>query len=106
MAWFALTITGLLEVVWASAMKASDGFKVLGPSILVGVAGFAGFFLLAFAMRTLPLGTAYAVWVGIGALGALAVGIFVYGEPVSMGRLGSAGLVLLGIVGLRLTAGE
>lgn len=104
MAWLYLVVAGLLEVVWAYAMKQSHGFSRLLPT--VATIGFmvVSFGLLSFAMRTLPLGTAYAIWTGIGALGSLAVGIFILGEPAGFFRLASAGLILAGIVGLKLSA--
>jgi len=106
MAWFLLFIAGLLEVVWASAMKASDGFTQLTPSIITWIAAFASFWMLAAAMKVLPLGTAYSVWVGIGAVGAVAVGVAWMGESLSLLRLGSVGLIVLGIIGLRLAEGR
>ena len=105
MSWIALYLAGALEVVWASAMKASNGFTQPAFSALTAVAAFASFWLLALAMKGLPLGTAYAVWVGIGALGAFAVGILFMDESVSPLRLGSAGLILIGLVGLKLSEG-
>lgn len=102
MAWGVLFVAGLLETVWAVFMKRSDGFTRLGPSIVTVVAMIASVVLLAHAMRTLPLGTAYAVWTGIGTAGAFIVGITLMGEEVSLLRLGSAGLILIGLVGLKL----
>ncbi len=104
-AWIILAIAGSLEVVWSFAMKRSDGFTRLWPSVATLVAAAASFVLLGYALRSLPLGTAYAAWTGIGALGAFAVGIAVLGEPASALRLGSAALILAGLVGLKLTAG-
>ncbi|MBC6406030.1 MAG: multidrug efflux SMR transporter [Rhodospirillales bacterium] len=104
MAWVLLTVAGLLEVVWAAAMKASDGFTRVGPTILMVVAMGISIWMLAYAMRSLPLGTAYAVWVGIGALGAFIVGIGFWNEPVNALRIGSAALILLGIIGLKVSA--
>jgi len=103
-AWIILAIAGALEVVWASTMKASDGFSKLGPSLLTVIIAGVSFWLLSLAMRDLPLGTAYAVWVGIGALGAFCVGIWLWNEPVSAARLISAGLILVGIIGLKVSA--
>jgi len=105
MAWIYLLIAGLLEVVWAFSLKASDGFTRLGWSIFTLVAMAASFWLLALAMRSLPLGTAYAIWTGIGALGAFIVGIVVLGEAASLMRIGSAALILAGLVGLKLSSG-
>lgn len=105
-AWALLAVAGLLEVVWSYAMKRSDGFTRPWPAVVTLVAAAASFLLLAVALRSLPLGTAYAAWTGIGALGALALGILVLGEPATALRLGSAALILLGIVGLKASAGE
>ncbi len=104
MAWLFLFIAGLLEVGWAYFMKESDGFSKLNPTISTFVLMFLSFGLLSVAMKSLPLGTAYAVWTGIGALGAFIVGIVVLGEEASWMRLASAGLILLGLIGLKLTS--
>ena len=106
MAWIILIFAGLLEVVWAFGMKASHGFTHLGWSALTLVAMVASVGLLAFAMKSLPLGTAYAIWTGIGALGAFLVGIAVLGEAATPLRLGSAALILAGLIGLKLASGE
>lgn len=102
MAWILLYLAGLLEVVWAGAMKASNGLTHPGFTALTAVAAFASFWLLALAMKHLPLGTAYAVWVGIGALGAFGVGVLFMGEAVTPLRVGSVTLILLGLIGLKL----
>jgi quaternary ammonium compound-resistance protein SugE len=102
MAWVVLIVAGIFEVVWAFAMKQSAGFTRLTPTVIMVVAMAASIVLLAFAMKSLPLGTAYAVWTGIGALGAFAVGVAVLGEPATALRIGSAALILLGLVGLKL----
>lgn len=97
MAWVWLTLAGLLEVVWATALKQSHGFTRLWPS-LVTVLGAAGsFWLLALAMRSLPLGTAYAIWVGIGAVGAVVTGVVWLGEPATAARLLAVALIVAGI---------
>lgn len=101
-AWILLTIAGLLEVVWAASMKASDGFTHIGPSIVTGIAAFASFWLLGLAMRELPLGTAYVVWVGIGAIGAALVGMVFLQDSVTPLRLAGLALVAAGIVALKL----
>jgi len=98
MPYLLLVVAGLLEVGWAFSMKQSAGFTRLGPSILTFLLMGGSFALLAFAMRSLPLGTAYAIWTGIGALGAFAVGILVLGEPASATRLLAAALIGGGIV--------
>lgn len=97
MAWIYLLIAGLLEVVWAYFMKQSESFSRLGPSVATFVAMAASFGLLSIAMRTLPLGTAYTVWTGIGAIGAFVVGIAVLGEAVSPARIGAAALIVTGL---------
>ena len=102
MAWLLLIVAGLLEVVWAFSMKASDGFTRLVPTAVTFVAMIASFGLLASSMRTLPLGTAYTVWTGIGAIGAFAVGIIVLGEPSGLLRLTAAVLIVTGLVMMKL----
>jgi len=106
MAWVWLTIAGLLEVVWATAMKYSEGFTRLGWSALTLVAMLASFGLLAMAMKQLPLGTAYGVWTGIGAVGSVIVGILFLGEPRDLLRLLFVAMILGGIIGLKLTSGR
>ena len=97
MSWFLLLIAGLLEVAWAAGLKSCEGFTRLWPSVFTVVTALASFLLLAMAMRQLPLGTAYAVWTGIGAVGALFVfGIVMMGETVSAMRVASAALIVLG----------
>jgi len=98
MAWLYLLVAGVLEIVWATAMKQSDGFTRPGPSIVTLVAMFASFGLLALAMRSLPLGTAYTVWTGIGAIGAFLVGIVALGEAVTPLRVLAAVLIVSGLV--------
>jgi len=105
MAWAYLFVAGLLEIVWAFSMKASDGFSRPVPSIITIVAMIASFALLAGAMRTLPLGTAYMVWTGIGAAGAFIVGVAFLGESVTPTRLIAAALVLSGLVLMKLADG-
>ncbi|MGI4811936.1 MAG: quaternary ammonium compound efflux SMR transporter SugE [Janthinobacterium lividum] len=104
MSWFLLFIAGLLELVWAAGMKVSDGFTRFWPSAITLVAAAASFGLLAMAMRQLPLGTAYAVWTGIGVIGSFAYGIFFLNEPANALRLVSAALILVGLVGLKLSS--
>ena len=98
MAWIALLIAGVLEVVWAFYMKQSHGFTRLIPSIMTITVMAASFGLLAYAMRLLPLGTAYTVWTGIGAVGAFCVGVAVLGEQVTVTRIAAALLIVSGIV--------
>jgi quaternary ammonium compound-resistance protein SugE len=102
-AWLYLIVAGILEVVWAFTMKQSDGFSKLGPSIVTLAAVLASFGLLTLAMRSLPLGTAYTIWTGIGAVGAFVVGIVVLGESASAPRIASAALIIVGLVGLKLS---
>lgn len=104
MTWIYLVFAGLLEVVWAYYMKQSAGFTRLVPSIITLVAMLASFALLSLAMRALPLGTAYIIWTGIGAIGAFIVGIILLGESVSPVRILAAVLILSGIVLMKFTA--
>ncbi|QSN60409.1 MULTISPECIES: quaternary ammonium compound efflux SMR transporter SugE [unclassified Caballeronia] len=106
MSWILLFIAGLLEVAWAAGLKSSDGFTKLGPSVFTLVTAIGSFVLLALAMRQLPLGTAYAVWTGIGAVGAFVFGIVFMGEAVSAARIVSAVLIIAGLIGLKLTSGH
>lgn len=104
MPWLLLFTAGLLEIVWATAMKQSAGFTRILPTAVMAVGMVASFWLLAVAMRALPLGTAYTVWVGIGAVGAFLVGIALFGEPVTPARLLAAGLIVAGIVMMKLAS--
>ena len=101
-AWILLAIAGLFEVVWAVGMKYSPGFTRLWSSIGTGVAMAVSVTLLAFALRRLPLGTAYAVWTGIGAVGTFIFGIVLFGDSAAPARLLCAGLIITGIIGLKL----
>jgi len=103
-AWIYLVIAGLLEVVWAFSMKQSEGFSKLGPSIVTIVAMIASFALLALSMKALPLGTAYTIWTGIGAVGAFLVGIWVLGEAASAMRIAAALLIVAGLVLMKLSS--
>ena len=105
MPWLILVCAGLLEIVWATALKQSDGFTRLWPSIF-GIGGaLLSFILLAVAIRQLPTGTGYAVWVGIGAVGVAVAGIILFDEAVSAARVLFLSLIVVGIVGLRLVEG-
>ncbi|SKA39077.1 DMT family transporter [Consotaella salsifontis] len=104
MAWFMLVVAGMLEVVWAFSMKQSEGFTRLWPSVVTLVAMLASFGFLSVAMRSLPLGTAYTVWTGIGAIGAFAVGIAVLGEAASPLRLLAGLLIVGGLVLMKLSS--
>ncbi len=102
MAWAALFFAGLFEIVWAVGMKYTDGFTRLWPTIGTFAAMAVSVLLLGFAMKTLPLGTAYAVWTGIGTAGTVIVGMILFNEPATSLRLGAIGLILIGGVGLKL----
>ena len=102
MAWVLLCVAGLFEVAWAVGLKYSDGFTRPLPAILTVAAMGASFGCLTLALRTLPVGTAYAVWTGVGAAGTAAMGVYLFGEPASPLRVASIALVLAGIVGLKL----
>ena len=102
MNWILLLLAGLLEVVWAVGLKYTEGFARLWPSIGTLLAMIVSFGLLSVAMKTLPLGTAYAVWVGIGVIGSALLGVYLFAEPMTTGRLISLALILTGIIGLKL----
>ena len=106
MAWFILMIAGLLEVGWTIGLKYSEGFTKPFPSILTAVAIAASMFLLGKATQTLPIGTAYAVWVGIGAAGASIAGIVLFKEPASMAKILFLVMLIVSIVGLKLSSGK
>ena len=102
MAWALLLVAGLLEIGWAIGLKYTNGFSRLAPSLWTLGSMIASFVFLGLALRTLPVGTAYAVWTGIGAIGTAALGIYLFGEPATALRIASIGLILAGIVGLKL----
>lgn len=102
--WIILTVAGLFEVCWSIGLKYTEGFTRLVPSIFTLVTLAISMVLLARATQTLPIGTAYAVWVGIGAFGAAVMGIILFKEPVSLGRLFFLTLLILSIIGLKITA--
>ncbi len=104
--WWLLLIAGVLETVWAIGLKFTDGFTRLWPSLWTGAAMVASMYLLALAARGIPIGTAYSVWVGIGAVGAVVLGIALLGEPASLARLGFLAMLVTAIIGLKLTAGR
>lgn len=104
MAWMMLILAGIFEVVWAYSMKLSDGFSKLMPSIVTLFFMILSFALLAYAMRTLPLGTAYTIWTGIGAVGSFLVGVFVLGEPASAMRMLAAVLIISGLVLMKISS--
>ena len=103
MSWIILFIAGLLEVVWAIGLKYTHGFTRLTPSVITVTAMIVSIVMLSWAMRTLPVGTAYAVWTGIGAVGAALTGILLLGESASLARIASLALIVAGIVGLKLS---
>lgn len=102
MAWVWLVLAGLLEIVWAIGLKYTDGFTRLIPSVITGAAMIASVYFLALAVRTIPIGTGYAVWTGIGAVGVAILGMILFGEPKTLLRIGSILLIVAGIVGLKL----
>jgi quaternary ammonium compound-resistance protein SugE len=102
MAWLLLVIAGLLEVVWAVGLKQTEGLTRFWPTVITLSAMIASVVLLGIAMKSLPVGTSYAVWVGIGAIGTAAIGILFLGESASFGRIASLALILAGIIGLKL----
>ena len=104
MSWLLLIAAGLLEVVWAIGLKYTEGFSKFWPSIGTLTAMLLSIGMLGLAMQDLPMGTAYAVWTGIGAVGTVLAGIYLLGDPATAGRLLSIGLILMGIVGLKLSA--
>ena len=105
MAWVVLFVAGLFEVAWAVALKYSEGLTRLWPTVTTAAAMTASMILLGLSLRTLPLGTAYAIWTGIGSVGTAALGIILFREPATVIRLLCIGLIVAGIVGLKLTAG-
>jgi quaternary ammonium compound-resistance protein SugE len=105
MAWVVLFVAGLLEVGWAVGLKYTEGFTRLWPSVATGVAVIGSMALLGVALRTLPLGTAYAIWTGIGTVGTAVIGIVVFGEPATAMRLVCIAFIVAGIVGLKLASG-
>ena len=104
MAWFILAVAGLCEIGWAIGLKYTEGFTRLMPSVLTGTAMVVSVVLLGMALKTLPVGTGYAVWTGIGAVGTAILGILLFGESTDWMRLASIGLIVAGIIGLKLTS--
>ena len=104
MAWIYLVIAGVLEIIWAFSMKQSEGFSKLVPSLVTLVTMIASFALLSLSMKSLPLGTAYTIWTGIGAVGAFVVGIVVLGEQANAMRIGAAVLIVSGLVLMKLSS--
>jgi quaternary ammonium compound-resistance protein SugE len=106
LAWVLLVVAGLFEIVWSVSMKASQGFTRVHYTALTLVAAGLSFWLLGLALRQLPVGTAYAVWTGVGAVGTAILGIVLLGESVSMARIGCIALIVIGILGLKFLAGD
>lgn len=104
MPWFHLLIAGLLEVAWAVGLKQTEGWTRLWPSLITAALMIASFFFLSLALRTLPIGTAYAVWTGIGAVGTALIGLFIFHEPRTTARLVCILLIVSGVVGLKLAS--
>ena len=104
MAWIHLIVAGLLEIFWAISLKYTDGFSKLWPSVLTIAGMIASFYFLAQALKTIPVGTGYAIWTGIGAAGTAILGIILFSESAAWSRLACIGLIVAGIVGLKLTS--
>jgi quaternary ammonium compound-resistance protein SugE len=106
MSWIYLFLAGILEIVWAIGLKYTEGFTRLWPSVITIAVAWLSFYLLALAVKTIPVGTGYAVWTGIGAAGVALLGMFLFGEPATVSRFFFLGLIIVGIVGLKLSAGS
>ncbi len=104
MAWIFVLLAGLMETTWVTALRYSQGFSRLLPSVVVVAAMAASLILAAQAMRVIPMGTVYAAWTGIGAVGAVTLGIYLFNEPATAQRLACVGLIVAGLAGLRVTA--
>ena len=104
MSWIILVLAGLLEIGWAIGLKYTEGFTRFWPSVGTIVSMVVSIVMLGWAMKSLPVGTAYAVWVGVGAVGTAILGIVLFSEPANTGRLVSLGLIVLGIIGLKLAS--
>mgnify|MGYP001326915906 CR=1 FL=1 len=102
MAWTYLVVAGVLEIIWAIGLKYTEGFTKVVPSVITGVALVASMVFLALALRSIPVGTGYAVWTGIGAVGTALLGIVLFAEPATAARLGCIALIVAGIAGLKL----
>jgi quaternary ammonium compound-resistance protein SugE len=105
MAWICLFIAGIFEIVWAIGLKYTNGFTKLWPSVITIIGMIVSFYFLSIATKELPIGTAYTIWTGIGAAGAVILGIFLFGEPKSLLRFVFLAFILTGIIGLKMTAG-
>jgi quaternary ammonium compound-resistance protein SugE len=106
MAWIFLFIAGIFEIVWAIGLKYTEGFTKLFPSVITVLGMAISFYFLSMAVKTLPIGTAYAIWTGIGAAGAVILGMVLFGEPRNLLRLMFVAFILVGIIGLKATSGS
>lgn len=106
MGWFYLVVAGLCEIAWAIGLKRTEGFSKLWPSVFTIAFMIVSFQFLSMALRTLPVGTAYAVWTGIGAAGVAIIGVVFLGEPAAAGRIASLGLIVAGVIGLKMFSPE
>lgn len=104
MKWLVLVIAGIFEVWWAVGLKYSEGFTKLFPSVLTVIGMIASFYFLSLALKELPLGTAYAIWTGIGTIGTVILGVFLFKEPIDLVRLVCIGFIVAGIIGLKLVS--
>lgn len=104
MKWLVLVIAGIFEVCWAVGLKYSEGFTKLVPSVLTVIGMIASFYFLSVALKELPLGTAYAIWTGIGTIGTVILGVFLFKEPIDFVRLVCIGFIVAGIIGLKLVS--
>ncbi|MBS6508337.1 MAG: quaternary ammonium compound efflux SMR transporter SugE [Paraclostridium bifermentans] len=104
MKWLVLVIAGIFEVCWAVGLKYSEGFTKLVPSVLTVIGMIASFYFLSLALKELPLGTAYAIWTGIGTIGTVILGVFLFKEPIDFVRLVCIGFIVAGIIGLKLVS--
>lgn len=103
MSWGILVLAGIFEIFWAVGLKYTDGFTKLVPSLFTIIAMLVSFWLLSLSLKTLPLGTAYAVWVGIGTIGTVIAGIMLFGDSINIIRIISIAFIILGIIGLKIT---
>lgn len=106
MAWIYLIIAGILEIIWAIGLKYTEGFTKLTLSVITVITMIASFVFLSLALKILPVGTGYAVWTGIGAVGTTVLGVLLFSEPATAARIICIGLIIAGIVGLKLTSGH
>jgi quaternary ammonium compound-resistance protein SugE len=104
MSWTYLIIAGLLEIIWAIGLKYTEGFSKLVPSVITIIAMIASVIFLAIALKTIPVGTGYAVWTGIGAVGTAILGIILFAEPATAARIGCIALIVAGIIGLKISS--